>query len=76
MADAQRAVKFSSTHEFEMARRVHRGLLSEEDWAAYGTRGTQVEEPVGVTYRGVEVLKCGPGARAPSSAALRAARGL
>ena len=28
-------------------------------------RGTQVEEPVGVTYRGVEVLKCGTWSQGP-----------
>ena len=50
---------------------------SEEDWAAYGTRGTQVEEPVSVTYRGVEVLKCGPWSQGPVlPAAAQAARGL
>jgi len=63
---AQQAVKFSSSHEFEDGSgAAHRGLLSEEDWAAYGTRGTQVEEPVGVSYRGVEVLKCGPWSQGP-----------
>ena len=46
------------------ARRT-RGLLSLEDFADYGTRGTQVEEPVRVTYRGIEVLKCGPWTQGP-----------
>jgi gamma-glutamyltranspeptidase/glutathione hydrolase len=44
---------------------AHTGLLTEEDFANYGARGTQVEDPVRVNYRGVEVLKCGPWTQGP-----------
>jgi gamma-glutamyltranspeptidase/glutathione hydrolase len=40
-------------------------LLSLEDFAGYGQRGTQLEEPVRASYRGVEVLKCGPWSQGP-----------
>ena len=36
-----------------------------EDFAAFGERGTQLEEPLRATYRGVEVLKCGPWSQGP-----------
>src|SRR5205823_2457167 len=31
----------------------------------YGARGTRVEEPTRATYRGIEVLKCGPWTQGP-----------
>lgn len=63
---AQRAVDFSSTRPCRDASgREHTGLFGKEDWADYGARGTQVEAPVGVDYRSVRVLKCGPWCQGP-----------
>ncbi|HEX2035892.1 MAG TPA: gamma-glutamyltransferase [Chloroflexota bacterium] len=63
---AERAVAFTAARAVRDASgRAHRGLFSVEDWAAYGERGTRVEPPVRLTYRGVEVLKCGPWSQGP-----------
>src|SRR6266542_1590938 len=56
---AQRAVEFSNSHAFRDASgERHTSLFTLDDFAAYRERGTRVEEPIRVTYRGVEVLKC------------------
>ncbi|HEV7661906.1 MAG TPA: gamma-glutamyltransferase family protein [Chloroflexota bacterium] len=63
---AQRAVEFSSQNAFlDGSGQAHIGLLTLEDFAAYGRQGTQIEDPVRVTYRGVDVLKCGPWSQGP-----------
>jgi gamma-glutamyltranspeptidase/glutathione hydrolase len=63
---AQQTVEFSTRNAFvDGSGQAHTGLLSLEDWAAYGARGTQVEEPVRVNYRGIDVLKCGPWSQGP-----------
>ena len=63
---AEQAVKFSSSHAFvDDSGSVHTGLFTLEDFADYGARGTSVEDPVRVEYRGVEVLKCGPWSQGP-----------
>jgi gamma-glutamyltranspeptidase/glutathione hydrolase len=63
---AQQAVEFSTNNAFvDGTGEAHSGLLSLEDWAAFGRRGTQIEEPTRVNYRGIEVLKCGPWSQGP-----------
>jgi gamma-glutamyltranspeptidase/glutathione hydrolase len=63
---ARKAVEFSSNHAFlDGSGESHTGLLSLDDFADYGARGTQVEEPVSLDYHGVEVLKCGPWSQGP-----------
>ncbi|MBV9168990.1 MAG: gamma-glutamyltransferase family protein [Chloroflexi bacterium] len=63
---AQRAVEFSSNNAFvDDSGEAHSGLFSVQDWAEYGDKGTQIEDPVRVNYRGVEVLKCGPWSQGP-----------
>jgi gamma-glutamyltranspeptidase / glutathione hydrolase len=63
---AQKAVQFSSNNAFgDGSGEAHKGLLALEDFADYGARGTQVEDPVRLEYRGVEVLKCGPWSQGP-----------
>jgi gamma-glutamyltranspeptidase/glutathione hydrolase len=63
---AANAVRFASANSFlDDSDEVHSGLLSEADFAEYGARGTRVEDPVSVTYRGVDVLKCGPWTQGP-----------
>lgn len=63
---AERAVAFSSTHAVRDATgRPHRGRFTLDDWTSYGERGTRIEAPARVTYRGVEVLKCGPWNQGP-----------
>jgi gamma-glutamyltranspeptidase / glutathione hydrolase len=63
---AKQAVEFSSRNAFiDDSGEAHTGLLSLEDFADFGARGTQIEEPVRVNYRGVEVLKCGPWSQGP-----------
>ena len=44
---------------------AHTGLLTLEDFADFGARGTQLEDPLRITYHGVEVLKCGPWSQGP-----------
>jgi gamma-glutamyltranspeptidase/glutathione hydrolase len=63
---AQKAVAFSHNNPVrDGSGEAHPGLLTLEDFADYGARGTRIEEPVKVTYRGVEVLKCGPWTQGP-----------
>jgi gamma-glutamyltranspeptidase/glutathione hydrolase len=63
---AEQAVKFSSNNAFvDDSGRPHAGLFTLEDFADYGARGTSVEDPARVEYRGVEVLKCGPWSQGP-----------
>jgi gamma-glutamyltranspeptidase/glutathione hydrolase len=63
---ADQAVNFSTQNAFvDDSGEPHSGLLSLEDFSAYGANGTSIEEPVRVTYRGVEVLKCGPWTQGP-----------
>jgi gamma-glutamyltranspeptidase/glutathione hydrolase len=63
---AEQAVDFSTNNAFvDDSGEAHTGLLSLEDWADYGARGTRVEEPVQARYRGIDVLKCGPWSQGP-----------
>jgi gamma-glutamyltranspeptidase/glutathione hydrolase len=63
---ARQASEFSSRNAFkDDTGEAHTGLLSEQDFAEFGRNGTLVEEPVRATYRGVEVLKCGPWSQGP-----------
>jgi len=63
---ARQAVDFASKNAFvDGSGEAHTGLLTLEDFADFGTRGTQIEEPVSATYRGIEVLKCGPWSQGP-----------
>jgi gamma-glutamyltranspeptidase/glutathione hydrolase len=63
---AEQAVRFSSNTAFvDGTGNAHAGLLSLEDFADYGARGTSVDDPLRVEYRGVEVLKCGPWSQGP-----------
>ncbi len=63
---AKQAVDFSSRNAFgDDSGQAHTGLLSEQDFADFGRNGTRVEEPVQATYRGVDVLKCGPWSQGP-----------
>jgi gamma-glutamyltranspeptidase/glutathione hydrolase len=63
---AQQAVDFSSSHAFpDGSGEAHSGLFSLQDFADYGARGTQIEDPVRLEYHGVEVLKCGPWSQGP-----------
>lgn len=63
---AAQAVAFSGSHAIpDASGQAHRGLFTTEDWAAYGARGTRLEAPVRATYRGLEVLKCGPWCQGP-----------
>ena len=63
---ATQAVAFSANNAFlDGSGEAHRGLLSLEDWATFGQRGTRIEEPARATYRGIDVLKCGPWSQGP-----------
>jgi gamma-glutamyltranspeptidase/glutathione hydrolase len=63
---AQKAVEFSRKNAFmDDSGEAHTGLLELDDFAAYGARGTRIEDPARATYRGVEVLKCGPWTQGP-----------
>jgi gamma-glutamyltranspeptidase/glutathione hydrolase len=63
---ARTAAEFAANNAFlDGSGEAHRGLLTVEDFADFGARGTQVEEPVSVDYHGVEVLKCGPWTQGP-----------
>ena len=56
---AERAAAFCAEKAFrDGSGQTNHGLLTRDDFAEYGARGTQVETPISVTYRGVEVLKC------------------
>ena len=63
---AQQALAFSSSQAFADATgEAHCGLHQADDWAEYGASGTRIEEPVSVTYRGIQVQKCGPWSQGP-----------
>src|SRR5207237_3178788 len=63
---AQKAVECSKNKAFlDDSGQSHSGLLSLEDFAEFGARGTRVEQPTSATYRGIEVLKCGPWSQGP-----------
>jgi len=63
---AKQAVEFSSkTTSTDDSGQAHSGLLALEDFAEFGRNGTLIDEPVRATYRGVEVLKCGPWSQGP-----------
>jgi len=63
---AERAVAFSQQNAFaDDSGEQHAGLLTLQDFAEYGRNGTRIEEPVRATYRGIEVLKCGPWTQGP-----------
>src|SRR5258708_20570824 len=63
---AQKAVEFSSqTTSSDDSGQSHSGLLALEDFPEFGRNGTQIDEPVHATYRGIEVLKCGPWSQGP-----------
>jgi gamma-glutamyltranspeptidase/glutathione hydrolase len=63
---AEQAVKFSSENAFvDDSGEAHTGLLSLDDFAAYGANGTSIEDPVQASYRGIDVLKCGPWSQGP-----------
>src|ERR1051326_5334566 len=65
-AVAQKAVEFSNDHAFvDNSGSAHAGLLTLDDFAEYGARGTRIEEPVSAMYRGIQVLKCGPWSQGP-----------
>jgi gamma-glutamyltranspeptidase/glutathione hydrolase len=63
---AEKAVAFASHNAFlDGTGEAHSGLLSLDDFADFGAHGTHIEEPVRVSYRGVDVLKCGPWSQGP-----------
>ncbi|HLZ26644.1 MAG TPA: gamma-glutamyltransferase family protein [Chloroflexota bacterium] len=63
---AERAIEFAASNAFvDDSGEAHTGLLSLDDFAAYGANGTSIEDPVHATYRGVDVLKCGPWSQGP-----------
>ena len=63
---AKQAVEFSSkTTSTDDSGQAHSGLLALEDFVEFGRNGTLIDEPVRATYRGVEVLKCGPWSQGP-----------
>jgi gamma-glutamyltranspeptidase / glutathione hydrolase len=63
---ARTAVEFSSRNAFrDDSGEAHTGLLSMDDFAEYGARGTRLEDPVLGTYRGIDVVKCGPWSQGP-----------
>jgi gamma-glutamyltranspeptidase/glutathione hydrolase len=60
---AEKIVAFMSENAVrDASRRSHRGLLTKDDFAAWGPA---VEEPVSLTYRGLTVCKCGPWTQGP-----------
>src|SRR4029077_1475349 len=44
---------------------AHSGFFSDKDFTEFGRNGPLIDEPVRATYRGVEVLKCGPWSQGP-----------
>jgi gamma-glutamyltranspeptidase/glutathione hydrolase len=63
---AQKAVEFATQNAFrDDSGEAHSGLLSLDDFREFGQNGTLIEDPVRVSYRGVEVLKCGPWSQGP-----------
>ncbi len=60
---AEQMVEFaSSTPVRDATGRMHTGLLTETDLATYETR---LETPVSVSYKGLDVYKCGPWTQGP-----------
>src|SRR4030088_2866344 len=63
---AQKAVEFATQNAFrDDSGEAHSGLLSLDDFREFGQNGTLIEDPVRVSYRGIEVLKCGPWSQGP-----------
>lgn len=63
---AQKMVEFSAKNAFvDGSGDAHTALLSVEDFAEFGRAGTLIEDPVRASYRGIEVLKCGPWSQGP-----------
>lgn len=60
---AEKAAAFAANTEVLDANgQRHRGLIAEEDFAAFRTK---VEHPATVNYRGLDVYKCGPWCQGP-----------
>jgi gamma-glutamyltranspeptidase/glutathione hydrolase len=59
---AKAAAFASSTEIVDASGKPHRGLIAEEDFAAFRTK---VEPPLTVNYRGLDVYKCGPWCQGP-----------
>ena len=59
---AKAAAFASNTEVLDASGEPHRGLIAEEDFAAFRTK---VEQPVTVNYRGLDVYKCGPWCQGP-----------
>ncbi len=59
---AKAAAFASNTEVLDASGATHRGLIAEEDFAAFRTK---VEQPVTVNYRGLDVYKCGPWCQGP-----------
>jgi gamma-glutamyltranspeptidase/glutathione hydrolase len=60
---AERIVDFmQKTQIRDASRRKHHGLLSREDFAEWKA---ELDEPVTVRYRGLDVYKCGPWSQGP-----------
>jgi len=60
---AERIVDFMQhTEVLDASGRSHRGLLKREDFAAWKPK---VEAPLTISYRGLEVCKCGPWTQGP-----------
>jgi gamma-glutamyltranspeptidase/glutathione hydrolase len=60
---AERAAAFAAATEvLDVSGRPHRGLIAFEDFAAYRTK---VEDPVSVSYRGLDVYKCNTWSQGP-----------
>ena len=59
---AKAAAFASNTEVLDASGEPHRGLIAEEDFAAFRTK---VERPVTVNYRGLDVYKCGPWCQGP-----------
>jgi gamma-glutamyltranspeptidase / glutathione hydrolase len=56
---AQQGVAFSRSHAFpDASGEAHAGLHDLDDWADFGASGTRVEDPLEVSYRGLQVRKC------------------
>ena len=59
---AKAAAFAANTEVLDANGQQHRGLIAEEDFAAFRTK---VEQPVTVNYRGLDVYKCGPWCQGP-----------
>jgi gamma-glutamyltranspeptidase/glutathione hydrolase len=63
---AKRAVEFSTQNAIpDDSGEAHTSLLTEDDFADFGRRGTQIEDPVSLTYHGVTVQKGGTWSQGP-----------